>query len=99
MEETQKAIFDEKTLTMLQLQRLQVISSSGDSSGLESDYLQEKNSMRNIFYKKNEQEKQPFRRKLKELLWSYHKQKLSPTERRVMEGIKSMQCYTKSCNT
>ena len=46
--ETQKAIFSERELLLLQLQRQQVISSTEDSSGSEYDYFDAKGAIRNV---------------------------------------------------
>ncbi len=45
--------------------------------------------MRNVFNKRNEREREPFRAKLRELLWSYHKKPLNSQQRRIIEGIRS----------
>ena len=45
--------------------------------------------MRNMFRAKDDHQKEPFREKLKEILWSYHKEPLTADIRRILEGVKS----------
>lgn len=81
----------------MQLQRLQVISSTDTESGENVDRLHHQNELRNIFNQQDEDEKGQafYGKKLKKILKTYEKKKLSSQERRIIEGMKSKSMQTK----
>ena len=77
LEVTQRVMFQNKERDLLQLQRNQVISSSGDSSGNEHVFFHEKDPMRKIYSHKSEEEQALYQKKLKDMLWSYREKPLT----------------------